>query len=249
MSNVPDHRLDEIMQKLRAFESENARLRGTVDALMTRQPAQQQAPEPEESPFQPEVERALQVRFEREMAKRFAPIEQQTKQAIGALADQNDHLKFALRYGQDTWEKFQDKIERVREERSRAGQWVSREDAYRLVYFDEHGKKPAVTPQTAPAAATQSPALDPYTGFMREPVTTDTQAQESQQAVPFQPAAQVPPVQAPAQTPLPSLPPQTQAPVGQSTVQQQTQVPGKLDVAMGSPELDAWASKYGDIPL
>lgn len=248
MSNVPDHRLDEVMQRLRAFESENMRLRGTVDALMQRPQAQASQPEPEESPFQPEVERALQVRFEREMAKRFAPIEQQTKQAIGALADQNDHLKFALRYGQDTWEKFQDKIERVREERSRAGQWVSREDAYRLVYFDEHGKKPAVTPQTAPAAA-QTPALDPYTGLMREQAAEDTQAQNAPPAVPFQPAAQVPPVQAPAQTPLPPLPPQSMAPMAPSTAQTQTQVPGKLDVAMGSPELTAWADKYGDIPL
>ena len=248
MSNVPDHRLDEIMQKLRAFESENMRLRGTVDALMTRQQAPMQAPEPEESPFQPEVERALNQRFEREMAKRFAPIEQQTKQAIGALADQNDHLKFALRYGQDTWEKFQDKIERVREERSRAGQWVSREDAYRLVYFDEHGKKPAVTPQSVPAVP-QAPAFDPYTGVMREPVAAATQAQDESTAAPLQPQAQAPSVQAPAQTPLPPLPPQTQAPMQHSTPQTQTQVPSKLDVAMGSPELSAWADKYGDIPL
>lgn len=162
---VPDHRLDEMMQNFRRLEQDNQRLRGTVDALMARQPVQP-TPEPE-GPFQPEVERALQARFEREMAKRFAPIEQQTKQAIGALADQNDHLKFSLRYGADVYEKFQDKIERVREERSRAGQWVSREDAYRLVYFDENGKKPAVNPATVPQAAPQAPALDPYTGLIR----------------------------------------------------------------------------------
>lgn len=242
---VPDHRLDEMMQNFRRLEQDNQRLRGTVDALMARQPVQP-TPEPEESPFQPEVERALQARFEREMAKRFAPIEQQTKQAIGALADQNDHLKFSLRYGADVYEKFQDKIERVREERSRAGQWVSREDAYRLVYFDENGKKPAVNPATVPQAAPQAPALDPYTGLIRGTAMPETPAKEA--AAPFQPA-QPPQVVAPEQTPLPALPPQSVAPPAASVTQNQTQVPSKLDVSMASPELDAWATKYGDIPL
>jgi len=246
---VPDHRLDEIMQKLRTFESENARLRGTVDALMQRPQQMQQEQAQEESPFQPEVERALQARFEREMAKRFAPIEQQTKQAIGALADQNDALKFSLRYGQDVYEKYQDKIERIREERSRTGQWVSREDAYRLVFFDENGKKPAVNPQTAQPAAPQAPAVDPYTGFMRESAAQETPEQQSQAAVPFQPQAQQPQVAAPAQTALPQLPPQTVTPPAAAQTQTQTQVPSKLDVDMSAEQLSAWAGKYADIPL
>ena len=245
---VPDHRLDEIMQKLRTFESENARLRGTVDALMQRPQQMQHEQAPEESPFQPEVERALQARFEREMSKRFAPIEQQTKQAIGALADQNDHLKFALKYGQDIYEKNQDKIERVREERSRTGQWVSREDAYRLVFFDENGKKPAVNPQAAQPAVPQAPAVDPYTGFMRESAVVDTPAMTNQQAAPLQLQVQQPPAVQHEQTALPMLPPQTVAPPAAQT-QTQPQVPSKLDVDMTADQLSAWAGKYADIPL
>lgn len=247
MSQVPDHRIEEMMQNFRRMEQENMRLRGTVDALMAQRT---QAPEPQEdSPFQPEVERALQARFDREMAKRFQPIEQQTKAAIGALADQNDQLRFSLMYGQDTLTKYQDKIERIREERSRAGQWISREDAYKHIFFEEKGKQPAATPQAAQAPA--APAIDPYTGMMREQAPVETQPpQAPQQAVPFQPAAPVAPqVPQVEQTSVPPLPPQTMSPVTPATQTQITNVPAKLELEMDSKQYDAWADKFANIPL
>lgn len=246
MSGVPDHRLEEVMNRLRTLEQENARLRGTIDATYSRMaPAQ---PEPEDSPFQPEVERALQAKFDRELAKRFQPIEQQTKAAIGALADQNDALRFALTYGQDEYTKYQDKIERLREERSRMGQWVSREDAYRHIYFEENRKKPTANPQ--PAAVTQAPTLDPYTGMVREQAAVDTPPQSAQPAVPFQQAQPpTPPEVKVEQTTLPPLPPQSTAPLAPSTPQQQINIPSKLDIALDEKTLSSWADRYGDIPL
>lgn len=243
MSGVPDHRLEEVMNRLRTLEQENARLRGTLDATFTRiQPDQQ---EPEDSPFQPEVERALQQKFDRELKKRFQPIEQQTKAAIGALADQNDALRFALTYGQDEYLKYQDKIERLREERSRAGQWVSREDAYRHIYFEENRKKPTANPQ--PSASTAAPSIDPYTGLMREQAAVDTQPQ---QAPPQQQAAPQPPQEVKVeQTALPPLPPQAAAPIAPSTPQQSINIPAKLDIALDDKTMSAWADRYGDIPL
>ena len=250
MTGVPDHRFDELMQRVRASEEQNQRLRGTVEALMARQPQQAQPAQSEESPFQPEVERALQARFEREMAKRLQPLEQQHRNAFGAMADSNDHLRFALQYGQDTYEKNKEKIERIREERSRQGQWVSREDAYRHIFFDENGKKPAVSPAPAQRLP-EAPSIDPYTGMLREAGVAD--ATPAQQAA--QPAVNPPGTPAPVQvnlspelTQLPSLPPQTVTPVT-SPQTQQTQVPRTLDVGMGSADLEAWANKYGDIPV
>lgn len=248
MSQVPDHRFEELMQRVRQAEQENMRLRGTVDAMMQRQPAQPQTP-PEESPFAPEVDRALAARFDREIKQRLTPLEQQHRQAFGALADQNDHLRFSLQYGPETYEKYKDKIERVREERSRVnGQWVSREDAFRLAYYDENGKKPAPSPATIPSQA-QAPQVDPYTGMYTQPVATDVQAPElaAPQAPPAQQPAQSVVAQPPAQ-PLPVLPAQTVNPAASQSVTS-TAVPRSLDVGMGSPDLDAWANKYGDIPL
>lgn len=240
---VPDHRLDEIMQEMRELRNQNQRLRGTVDAIMQR-PTQQAAPEPEESPFAPEVEAALSKRFEREMAKRFAPMEHQNRQAIGNLADQNDHLRFSLMYGTDTYSKYQDKIERIRAERAQQGQWVTREDAYKHVFFEENGRKPAANPASAPKA--EAPAIDPYTGMLKEPEATATPAPEPQPA----PAAPVVQQQAvpQEQTQLPALPPQTPPPVTAQPATQ-TSVPRNLSVEMDVAALSSWADKYGDIPL
>lgn len=243
---VPDHRLDEMMQRMRELANENSKLRGTVEAIMAQR--QQSAPveTQEESPFQPEVERALQLKMDREFNKRMQPLQEQTRQSFGALADQNDYLRFSLQYGADTYDKAKDKIERVREERSRNGQWVSREDAYRLIYFDEHGKKPAAAPASVPKADAV-PAIDPYTGMYKEPlVSADPLAQ---QAAPVAPAPAAPSLQAqPQESQVPALPPQSVTPI-MSQGQAATPVPRNLDVAMGAAELDSWATKYGDIPL
>lgn len=245
---VPDHRIDEMMQELRQLKEQNSRLRGTVDALVQR--PTHATPEPQEdSPFTPEVESALSKRFEREMAKRFAPMEQQNRQAIGNLADQNDHLRFALTYGQDTYGKYQDKIERIRAERAQQGQWVSREDAYKHVFFEENGRKPATNP--APAARTpEVPTIDPYTGMLKEPEATATLAPEAQPAQ-AQPVQQVQPAQQVVkqeQTQLPALPMQTAPPVTAQPATQ-TSIPRNLTMEMDSSSLGAWADKFGDIPL
>lgn len=168
---VPDQRLEQIMERMRTMELENQRLRGQVDFMA--QKANPQAPnqQPKPSLFKPEVQDAItqlvQDRLDSVMEKERGTHRQQ----IGYLADQLDQAKYQMNYGGDKYAKFQEKVDRLRQDYQARQQYITREDALRLVYFEETGKKGATPDPQAPAAPPPQPVLDRYTGQWVDPTT------------------------------------------------------------------------------
>jgi hypothetical protein len=250
---VPDYRFQEMQQQMRQMEQQNMQLRQMLDQVMLQGQQRQQVPQEEQSPFDDKVDQALKKRFQQLLQPELKKVEY----AVGALTEENDMLRFSLRYGQDKLEKYNDKIERLRQDRQRAGQWVSREDAYKHIYFEETNRKAQPNPQAAQVPAQTGPIYDPYTGQMINPPGMPAQS-------PLQPA---PPAQAPqapqqqwqqapqAQAPqqqeevlAPVLPPAGFNPAGANQGgQRQGQV--NIGIESGSQDLDAWADKFGDVPL
>ena len=170
---VPDYRLQEMQEGMGRLEEENRRLRGMFDQVVARQ--NQPAPQQEERLFEEPVDRAL----DKKMQKTLNPIVEQFKAQLGMLHDQNDMLRFQQMYGADTYQKYNDKIERLREERGRFGQYISREDAYKHIYYEETSKKAGLKPEPAQVQKATGPVFDPYTGMMINP-QPETQGQQTQ---------------------------------------------------------------------
>ncbi len=162
--NVPDHRLNELQERLRQLELQNTQLRTTVDYL--KQGPQNGQAQPNQQPlFKPEVEEAIK----QVVQQRIAPLETQYRQQIGYLADQLDDARFNQNYGSEKFKPYHQKVEQVRQQALAENRYISREDALRLVYFEETGKK-NVEPQPQAQVQTQ-PKFDPYFGTMVDPQT------------------------------------------------------------------------------
>lgn len=202
---MPDHRLNEIQEKMRQLELQNTQLRTTVDFLKQGG----QPPQQERSPqFKPEVEEALKGFVKSQVD----PIHVQYRQQIGYLADQLDQAKFQMNYGGEKYKAYMDKVENIRQQEIAQGKYVPREDILRMVYFEE-AKSKAMTPDPAPQAEKKEPVFDPFFQTYVDPVTK----------MPIQPGQQLEQEAAPQTTP--------QMPQQMQTVQQvqPTQVqPGAL---------------------
>jgi len=244
---LPDHRIQEMMQAQRELAEQNRQLRQTVESLTTRL----RGPDPaEDSPFAPEVERALQGRISQALTQQA----NQFKQQFGYIWDKQDRLDFQQRYGAEALKTYGDKIEDLRKKAQQEGRYLNHEDAFKFVKFEETNRKP----QENPAPPMSEPKFDPYLGKYVQPEQTPQQAAPQVPQVPQgAPAPQVPQVpqvpQAPVQTGISptefGLPPVgptntgvASAPQGQGT--------GQINLDTATEEqVDAWASRYGDIPL
>lgn len=214
---VPDHRLDEMQKQMRQLELQNAQLRATMDHL--RQP---QGNQPPVNPiFKPEVEDAIK----QVVNQRLGPIETQYRQQIGFLADQLDKTKYELNYSGEKFKPYHDKVEQVHAQAIAENRYISREDALRLVFFEETGKK-NVEPEPQAPTNTQ-PKFDPFFGTVIDPqtgkpVATDTSGFAPQEQV-DQNGNQI--MQPPAHNMQPPAQPQWQQPQQQFQQPQQQQVP------------------------
>lgn len=278
---VPDHRLNELMERIRQLELQNTQLRTTVD-FVTKGNKQQQPPQ--ESAFKPDVEKALVDIIRRELN----PFQEQVKNQVGLVFDATDEAKFRLQYSDPKYAKYHAKVDQMRKEYEAQGRWIPREEALRIVYFEETGKKAAGEPQ-APAAQPQ-PKFDPYFGTMVDPTTGLPMTAEQMKALqppaePDQFGQQPPPQQ--VQQPWPQQQPQpqqqwTQAPQNQgyppggqrpghnlnpnhpmanpfglpsqgvnqpAPAQRQAAVPTQISLESSDADLEAFADKFGDIPL
>jgi hypothetical protein len=166
---LPTHRTDEIAERLRQMETENANLRGQVNMMAQQfKPQPQQPQAPVESPFDEAVDRALNQKIQQVLTQTISPLQEQVTQQIGYLVDKNDELAFNQSYSGDRFSKYKDKVESVRREYETKGKYIPREEALRIVYFEETGKK--AQPEN-PAPVTQEPKFDPYFGKMVNPET------------------------------------------------------------------------------
>lgn len=264
-NQVPDHRFQEMQERQRAYEEKIARLEGTINYMAQ----QSQRPPPQADPtdqvFQPQVSEAIDKRIQRQLMAEKSQIQA----AFNGLADRNDHLAFQVQYGVDTYKKYAPQIEDIRKQRLSQGQYVSREEAYKQVYFEENSRKPKEQPA---AAAAVSPMFDPYT---QKWVTPQGQEAQAPQAAQPQVPAQQP--QVPAQQPQPQfqnppldvlpqvqsmpqnqptyqrpgeqdfgLPPQDMPAPGTSGPSMPSQM-GGLEITSDEKALDAWATKYGNV--
>lgn len=269
---VPDQRLDQIMEQFRKMELQNAQLRGQID-MMTRQ-QNPNAPKPKEPAFKPEVQAAIDDAIEARLSQERARSQNQ----IGYLADQLDNANFQVKYGGEKYAKFTPKVESLRQEYQAQNKYITREQALQMVYFDETSKK-GLTPDPAqPAAAPPAPVYDPYLRAYVDPVTAqpvqqpDFQAEEPQAPPPAQgwtppnPQQQPPPqwgttppgtrMQPGAAHPNGNaygqnfqLPGQGVNPPGPGNGAQSRGVQGPLSLESSDAQLEAFESKYGDIPL
>lgn len=191
VSQVPDHRLKEMEDRFKLLEADNQKLRGQID-YMARSQAQSEAPQ-QESPFTPEVETALNSKFQKLLEEKTSGYQQQ----IGLLYDANDKLAYQQKFGSEKYAKFDDKVDRIRQEQERNGRWVSREEALKIAWFETEGSKV----QDPKLAEAPKPVWDPYYNQYVDPLTrkpVDPSALEPQE--PLNSAAPVTP-SAPPQAP------------------------------------------------
>lgn len=215
-SSVPDHRLEEVMQKMKTLELQNQQLRGQIDYMAKQgQPQGQQQPQ-QPSPFKPEVQEAIAQLVNQKLEAERTGFRQQ----IGMLYDQLDAVNYTTKYSGEKFAKYHDKVERLRQQYQAQNQYVSREDALRMVYFEETGKKDVQTqpPQVQTPPPPKQPVFDSFFGTFVDPDTgkpiapqapTGEEPQEPPQQQWQQPT---PPAQQPwAQAPQAPPPPAQQA--------------------------------------
>jgi hypothetical protein len=266
-NQVPDHRFDELNERLRTMELQNTQLRTTIDMLKQPQPGAQPPPN---NLFKPEVQEAIAATVK----SIVEPMQQQFRHQIGFMADQLDQTRFSAQYGGEKYEKLVPKVEQLRQREQAQGRYITREDALRIVHFEESGKK---TLEPAPAAAAPAaptpPRFDPY---LQKWVTDEPAAQQPQtQEAPQQVQNPTPDQQQwPQQTQQPqtqqwqpgSKPPmQTNHPMGNAYGQQFTlpgqgvnqpanqgqsaAMKGPLSLDSSDADMKAFESQFGDIPL
>lgn len=266
---VPDQRLEQLNQRLREMEMRNSQLQGQIEMMAKagyQQPKQQQQQAPR---FAPEVEQAIQAAIE----ERLRPLQEQFQQQMGYTYDQIDEMNFMQKYGKPQYEPYLERVDQLRREAQMRGQWMSRADALKFVYFDETGKKPAPENTQQAQAQQEQPKFDAFLGqyvdakgnivpppgvvdpdkLMREAMNP----QQPQQMQQFQGQPQMP-QQMPQQfQQFPQQQPQQmqqfQLPNGNPPEQMQAAPPtGQhfvIDVTSTDQALQAWENKYGDIPL
>lgn len=266
-----EQRLNEMAEQMRLVQQQNQQLRGIIDHMAAQQRQPQpppQAPEPEgPSAFTPEVESALRGMFKKEFDKfhktAVEPIVQKTGQFTNYIAERNDLLEFQLRYRSDTYDKYKDKIENLRTQRAQAGYPITREEAFKLIRYEETDKKPQQNP--APAQP-QGPAYDPYLQRVVSPQAGESVMQH--QSYHQDPANQQPPAQQQPQQNYQQQVQQNPHQTQQIPVQNQgddfnlppavmnqgvkasPQAPiSGLTLDTDAKALAAWEQKYGDVPL
>jgi len=90
-NQVPDHRLNEALERIRQLELQNAQLRTTVDMTVRQQLGQQPQGQQPGSAFKPEVLQELKA----VMDAHLAPLRQQIQHQMGMFYDQIDETRFA----------------------------------------------------------------------------------------------------------------------------------------------------------
>lgn len=224
--SVPDHRFDEVMEKMRLLEMQNQQLRGQIDMMAkTGQQQGQPGQTQQNSPFKPEVQQAITELVNQRLEQERTGFRQQ----IGMLYDQLDAVNFSAKYSGDKFAKYHDKVDRLRQQYQSQNQYITREDALRMVYFEETGKKDvAPQPQAQTPPPQQQPVYDPYfqtwvdpqtgrpiAGPQATPAPEEGEADPNQQQQPGQQQWQRPPP--PAQQQQWAPPTQAQAPQAQPT--------------------------------
>jgi hypothetical protein len=197
---VPDHRLEELQNELKAMRDQNSQLRGQVDYMAKNINGPQAPAKPVESPFDPKVDEALNAKIQGMFQNLIDPLKQTVEQQIGFVVDKTDELSYKQQYNNDRFAKFNDKVETLRQDYQTKGQYLPREEALKIVYFEETGRKASpeqiqATPEPQPQPQfdqwSQS-FIDPVTG---QPVDPATVNQEQH----FVPPQETPPAPQPTQ--------------------------------------------------
>ena len=233
--NLPQHRIEEIANELKALKSENRQLRNTLDETLIRQQRQQyQQPQEEESQFDDGVRQAMKKEFN-QMLK---PYVDNFQTSVGNLAEDNDLLRFQLKYGVETYSKNRDKIEELRQQRVRQGQWTTRDDAWRYIHFDEKDKAPKIDPPPP------QPVLDRYGDVINGPQTQQGQQMPQQMQQPMnQPVQQ----QMAQPNNMPNLPPQ--GVVEQTFSQPRNEPVPNIDLGSSEEDIKAWEDSVANKPF
>lgn len=169
---VPDHRITEMAEKLRQMELQNTQLRTQIDMLAQRNQPQQNSNEPDPgAAFQPEVKSALDKFIETKMQSRLSQLDTQYRQQIGMLYDRLDEANYQLKYGGDKYKDLAPKVEQLRQQYQAQNQYITREEALRIVHFEESGKKQLNPDPAQTAPQKKDPVFDPYFNTFVDPDT------------------------------------------------------------------------------
>lgn len=254
---VPDHRFEELQRQLREVREQNNALRGQIEQMAN---PQKQAKDPV---FKPEVEEAIADVVQRRVAQGLVEEINRLKNTVGFVVDGMDQVTFNQKYANDRYKPFHKKVEEVRQQAQARGQYLTREQALQMVYFEETGKKP----QEAPATQNKEPKFDPYLGMYvdengrpinpaQSPAPTEDEGQQQMTPQGHQaPQGQAPMGQQGQQQAPQQVPPGAQQfnLPGVSPVGQQAPAPtsGHLELSLDASDeaLSQFESRYGDIPL
>ena len=164
-NQVPDHRLEEMAEKLRNLELQNAQLRTLVDRTVKPPPT----PTKKDSVFKPEVEQSIREVVQEMLKETVNPLQENFTRQVGYLHDRADAIDFNQKYGGDKYSKLLPKVEQLRQRYEAEGKWIPREEALRVVFFEETGKK--TTPDPVQEPVKKEPVFDPYFGTYVDPDT------------------------------------------------------------------------------
>jgi hypothetical protein len=249
---ISQEEFTQLQETYRRTTEQLNQMKGTLDAVMVTR-NQPQPPSMPKTRLTPEAQEDVVKLAQHLFSQNQAGQQEQFRQAYNSLWERTDLAEFkSERPGQ--YDKYKDKIEALRQDKMRSGQFITRDEAYKFVVFDETGKKPKEAPV---ATKPPEPVFDPYLNKWVLPAS-----EVPAQVTP--PAAQQ--VQPPAQnTPAPNptvtldgvqndqgedfnLPPQGSM---KSTVATPPSSTGPINVSVDSPQatLDAFEAKYGDVPL
>ncbi len=244
MSEVPDHRFQELVNQVKALTDQNTMLRGQVDKMVAGVTGAQPQPK---SKFEAPVQAALREEIENALSQE----RQKFGQAVGFLTDQNDQLKFMVKYGTKAYEKYQPEVEKIVQNYQAQQKWISREDALKLVHWEKTGSKlqePVVEPKD------KGPEYDPYTGMVTaKPDAPPTEVNPETLLTPQAPPTPVWNAETKAWT-LPGQPQVTAAPaLPKPVLNEPVAAPpnGKLNLSIESDDrvLSEFANRYGNVPL
>lgn len=252
-NQVPDQRLEQIMQTVRRLENENQQLKGHLNVLTGA--VQQKKEPPKDIPsFTPEVKTALDHLLETEVKSKIQEMEERFKYQLGAQHDRIDELLFKQKYGGERYEKLLPKVQERFEALKAQGNWVPREEILKHLYFEDTGHKPSPDP-----IKPKEPTFDPYFGKYVDPQTGMPIKEEESL-----PEIKEEPVQ---QTNNQQINPQIAQALAQLLGQNQNfNLPGgappngvpqqgspgghiNLDIDASVEALDQWEKKYGDQAL
>jgi hypothetical protein len=256
---ISEQEFSQLQENYRKTLEQLNQMKGTLDTVMVTRNQPAAPPTLPKTRLTPEAQEDVVKLAQHLFQQQAVQQNETTRQAFNSLWERTDLAEFRATRGVDTYDKYKDKIESLRQDKMRQGQFITRDEAYKFVHFDETGKKPRDNVSAAPTEPPK-PVWDPYLQQYTLPKQdAPVQAVAPQVAQPPNQQQVAPPAQPQVTPPNPTvtmdgvqdfnLPPQGPMRSSVATPPAASQGPINLEVNSNPQTLEAFEAKYGDVPL